>query len=332
MLDFKGIIGHNAVKTHLLNAVRTGRVSHAYMLIGEKGMGRRTIADAFALTLFCEKGGTEPCRSCHACRQVLAGTHPDLIYITHEKPATISVDEVREQLAETVGIRPFSGGKKVYIMPDADRMTVQAQNALLKTIEEPPDYAVILLLAENDEALLETIRSRVVKLRLKPLPQETVERWLIEKKGIGEKDARLAAGFSRGNPGLALSLAGSEEFRTNYGEDLKLLSRLPDAGMQEILADIRSVKEREGGPDTFLAFFRMYLRDILMIKTGAEKQGVIFSDHADELFRASRRLSYEKLGQLLDGVERAEDRLSANCNPELILEILFMSMKEGTHL
>ena len=163
MLGFNDILGHEQIKEHFRNAVQTGKVSHAYILSGEAGMGRKSLANAFALSLLCEKGMEEPCMQCHACKQVLSGNHPDLIYVTHEKPASIGVDDIREQINDTIQVRPYSSYYKIYIVDEAEKMTVQAQNALLKTIEEPPAYAVILLLTTNQDAFLPTILSRCVK-------------------------------------------------------------------------------------------------------------------------------------------------------------------------
>lgn len=154
MLGFNDILGHEQIKEHFRNAVQTGKVSHAYILSGEAGMGRKSLANAFALSLLCEKGMEEPCMQCHACKQVLSGNHPDLIYVTHEKPASIGVDDIREQINDTIQVRPYSSYYKIYIVDEAEKMTVQAQNALLKTIEEPPAYAVILLLTTNQDAFL----------------------------------------------------------------------------------------------------------------------------------------------------------------------------------
>lgn len=145
MLEFKDILGHEQIKEHFQNAAATGKVSHAYILSGEEGMGKKTLANAFAMTLLCEEGGREPCMQCHACKQVLSGNHPDLIYVTHEKPASMGVDDIREQINDTIMVRPYSSQYKIYIVDEAQKMTVQAQNALLKTIEEPPAYAVIML-------------------------------------------------------------------------------------------------------------------------------------------------------------------------------------------
>ena len=199
MLGFNDILGHEQIKEHFRNAAQTGKVSHAYILSGEAGMGRKSLANAFALSLLCEKGMEEPCMQCHACKQVLSGNHPDLIYVTHEKPASIGVDDIREQINDTIQVRPYSSYYKIYIMDEAEKMTVQAQNALLKTIEEPPAYAVILLLTTNQDAFLPTILSRCVQLKLKPLKDSVVKEYLIQSLGENESEADIYAAFARGN-------------------------------------------------------------------------------------------------------------------------------------
>ena len=113
--------------------------------------------------------------TCHSCKQVMSGNHPDLIYVKHEKPGSIGVDDVREQINDTIMIRPYSSYYKIYIVDEAEKMTVQAQNALLKTIEEPPSYAVIILITTNQEAFLPTILSRCVQMKLKPLKDFTIK-------------------------------------------------------------------------------------------------------------------------------------------------------------
>ena len=132
IMGFEEILGNEMVKDHFKKAIQNHKISHAYILTGEAGMGRKSIANAFAMTLLCEKGGSEPCMMCHSCKQVMSGNHPDLIYVTHEKPGSIGVDDVREQINDTIMIRPYSSYYKIYIVDEAEKMTVQAQNALLK--------------------------------------------------------------------------------------------------------------------------------------------------------------------------------------------------------
>ena len=149
---------------YLKNAIKAGRFGHAYIIAGDGVTARRQTAERIAALLLCEQG--TGCGECHACRQMKAGSHPDLVRVTNEKAQTISVDEVRTQVCDVAEIRPFQSARKVIIMDDAQLMNDHGQNALLKTIEEPPEYLVILLLVDNEKKMLETIRSRCVILRL----------------------------------------------------------------------------------------------------------------------------------------------------------------------
>ena len=173
MCDFKDIPGQEEMKRQLEMSVRRNHLSHSYLLLGEKGVGKLTMARAFAKRLLCTGEGTRPCGRCHSCIQIAADTHPDVVTIQRDKTA-LGVDAVREQLAQEIRIRPFSGERRIFIVPEAEKMTQQAQNAILKTIEEPPDYAMVLLLAEQEEALLPTIRSRVLRLVFRPVPETEI--------------------------------------------------------------------------------------------------------------------------------------------------------------
>ena len=181
MGSFKDVVGHKDIINYIRSAVTENRVSHAYILNGERGAGKKMLASLFAMTLLCEKQGPEPCNECHSCRQAKSGNHPDIIRVTHEKPNSISVDDIRRQVNDDIQIKPYQGPWKIYIIAEADLMTVQAQNALLKTIEEPPAYAVIFLLTENAEALLPTITSRCVMLKLRNIKDTLIRKYLMEQ-------------------------------------------------------------------------------------------------------------------------------------------------------
>ena len=175
MAGFQDIIGQEQICEHLQTALKLQKVSHAYIINGERNSGKKFIARIFAIALQCTGEGEKPCQVCRSCRQALSENHPDMIRITHEKPNSISVDDIREQINDTIMVRPYSSQYKIYIVDEAQKMTVQAQNALLKTIEEPPAYAVIMLLTTNPDAFLQTILSRCVQLKLKPLKDSVVK-------------------------------------------------------------------------------------------------------------------------------------------------------------
>ena len=329
MLVFKDILGHEQIKEHFKNAVETGKVSHAYILSGEAGMGRKSLANAFALSLLCEKGKPEPCMQCHACRQVLSGNHPDLIYVTHEKPASIGVDEIREQINNTIMIRPYSSYYKIYIVDEAEKMTVQAQNALLKTIEEPPSYAVILLLTTNQDAFLPTILSRCVQLKLKPLRDSVVKEYLIQSLKVEEAQAEIYAAFARGNLGKAIHLASSEEFKLLYREVLTLLKNVKEMDIAMLLDYIKKMQEENLILDECLDFMQLWYRDILMYKVTKDMNCLIFKEEYTAVSRLCQNSSYEGLEAVLNAIDKAKARLAANVNTELALELMLLTMKEN---
>ncbi len=328
MPGFHDILGHEAVKQHFQKAIEAHKISHAYILAGEAGMGRKSLANAFAMTLLCEKGKSEPCMECHACRQVLSGNHPDLIHVTHEK-STIGVDDIREQINDTIMIRPYSSYYKIYIVDEAEKMTVQAQNALLKTIEEPPGYAVIILLTTNPEAFLPTILSRCIQLKLRPLRDSVVQEYLAGSLQVPEKEARLYAAFARGNLGKAIRLAGSSEFRHLYDEMVYMLKSVKTMELSELLDRIKRWKDEELDIGECLDFMQVWYRDALMFKVTKDPDLLIFRDEFIALDKLSKTTGYDGFEKILEAIDKARVRLEANVNMELAMELMLLVMKEN---
>lgn len=329
MLRFQDIIGHEQIKEHFIKAIKAHQVSHAYILAGEAGMGRKSLANAFALTLLCEKGRIEPCMECHACKQVLSGSHPDLIYVGHEKPGSIGVDDIRKQINDTIMVRPYSSLYKIYIVDEAEKMTVQAQNALLKTIEEPPFYAVIILLTTNQEAFLPTILSRCIQLKLKPLRDSVVKGYLTDQMQIEEADADVYAAFARGNLGKAITIASSEEFKLLHQELLHLLKHIHDMDISELLDYIRKLKEDNLDIYECLDFMQMWYRDVLLYKVTKDINLMIFKDEYRVINEISKNSAYDGLEKILEAIDKARVRLDANVNMELAMELMLLVMKEN---
>ena len=200
MPRFSDIIGQEMIKEHLINAVNTGNVSHAYIINGERFSGKEYIAKVFAMALQCEnRDGADPCGECHACKQALSANQPDIIHLTHEKPNVITVDDIREQINSDIVIKPYACDRKIYIINEAEKMNVQAQNALLKTLEEPPEYAVIIILTTNVDALLPTILSRCVVLNMKPVEDSLVKEFDTNNQGMIYWQASRGTGLRQHN-------------------------------------------------------------------------------------------------------------------------------------
>ena len=330
MAGFQDIIGQDRIKEHLRSALSTGKVSHAYILNGEKSSGKEFIAKVFAMALQCEKGGVEPCQECRSCRQALSGNQPDIIRVIHEKPNTISVDDIREQVNSDVGVKPYSSARKVYIINEAEKMTAQAQNALLKTLEEPPEYAVLLLLTANVDALLPTILSRCVQLNMKPAPDMLVRKYLCEQLQVPDYKAEVCVAFARGNVGRAKALASSEDFENIKAEALSLLKYIQDMDLGEIIDAVKRVTEYKVEIQDYLDLCAVWYRDVLLFKATNDVNHLIFREEIQALRRTAQQCSYEGIERIIRGLDSARRRLDANVNFELVMELLMLTIHENS--
>lgn len=329
MAKFTDIIGQEQLKEHLQNAIATNKVSHAYIINGERSSGKEFIARVFAMALQCENDGVEPCEECHSCRQALSGNQPDIVYVSHEKPNTIGVEDIRTQINGDIDIKPYSSPRKIYIMNEGEKMTVQAQNALLKTLEEPPEYAVILILTANVEAMLPTILSRCVVLNMKPVPDALVKKYLMEELGVPDYKANICMAFARGNIGKAKLLASSEEFEKVKDEAITLVKYINDMETNEIIKAIKKITEYKFDVNDYLDILSAWYRDVLLFKATKDVNCLIFKEEIQQIMRVSDRSTYEGIETIVNALQQAKRRLEANVNFDLAMELLLLTIKEN---
>ncbi len=329
MAGFQDIIGQEQIKEHLRNAISTGKISHAYIIEGERFAGKEYIAQIFAMALQCAGEGEKPCQECRSCRQALSGNHMDIIRVVHEKPGSISVDDIREQVNGNVAIKPYDNPYKIYIINEAEKMTAQAQNALLKTLEEPPAYAVILLLTGNVNALLPTILSRCVVLHMKPVSDALVKEFLMNQLQIPDYKAEVCAAFARGNIGKAKHLAVSEDFEQIEEEALSLLKYIREMDVNEMSAAIKKIGDYQMDAGDYLDILAVWYRDVLLFKATKDANHLIFREEFQNIKRVAARTSYEGIESVLKALSRAKKRLEANVNFELTMELLFLEIQEN---
>ena len=329
MPGFKDIIGQEHIKEHLQNALEQKKISHAYIIHGERSSGKEYIAKVFAMALQCEKGGTEPCGTCQSCMQAVSGNHPDIIYITHEKPKSIGIEDIRTQLIEDVMIKPYCSSYKIYIVDEAEKLTLQAQNALLKTIEEPPAYAVIMLLTSNMDAFLPTITSRCVKLNLRPVQESMVKDYLMEKMNLPDYQAQMDAAFSQGNIGKAKQMAESDDFNLMTEQALRILKKSKELELYEMVEMIKELSAEKQNIDEYLDLFAMWFRDVLFFKATKEVDGLMFKDQLNYIKERAKKSSYEGIEKIIDAIGTAKERLHANVNFDLVMELLFLTIREN---
>ena len=329
MAGFAEIIGHEQIIEHLQNAILSQKVSHAYILNGPDDSGKKMIAEAFAMALQCEKHGTEGCMECHSCKQAISKNQPDIIYVTHEKPNTISVDDIRRQVKDDVDIKPYASPYKIYIIDEAEKMNVQAQNALLKTIEEPPAYVVILLLTTNADSFLPTINSRCITLDLKAVPNEKIKSYLMEHCRIPDYQAEVCTAFAQGNVGKAKRLALSDSFGEMLEHALHMVKYISEMEPSDLVEDLKKINTYKMDIQDYLDLLTVWYRDVLMFKATCDANNLVFSNELNSIRDKAKDSSYEGLECIIKALEKAKVRLNANVNFDMAMELLLLTMKEN---
>ncbi|HVX31341.1 MAG TPA: DNA polymerase III subunit delta' [Nitrolancea sp.] len=326
------IIGHQSAVELLQRSITTGQIGHAYLLSGPQGIGRRTLARTFAQALVCEVPLAErPCGVCSACRRIARGIHPDVMTVSLEQQAAteprdskntrITIDTIRE-LRSNLALRPLEAEWRVAILEDVELFSLPAYDALLKTLEEPPPFVVLLLIATELEAVPETIRSRCRPLALEPLSRAEV-RAALTARGVEPEQATLLSGITRGRIGQAIALADDRAALEARRESV-------DAGLEMIenpvaaLGTVRRMTESfrrgqrarvESDLDTLLGLWR----DLLLIAVGCAEQ-IVNVDTNERLQRLARFWTLSEIHDGLTATHQALVDLSLNVQPRLALD------------
>lgn len=297
MAEFLDVKGQDMAVRLLRNALQSHKISHAYMFVGETGTGKSLLADAFAKNLLCESGTGIACNNCKSCHQANSHNHPDIIYLSPEKEGYISVGDIRDNVNATISIKPYQGQYKVYIIAHAEWMSEGAQNALLKTMEEPPEYAVILLLTDNEEHFLPTIMSRVVTIPLVPVAYE-------EKI----KAPEFIALKEKVMPYLIA------------GHDTELNAVEPI--IQELSKDKIDCRKA-------LEVFLLFYRDVLIYKSTRDESLVLLQDALFDIRKKADTIEYEGINNIIKEIETSRRRIEMSVKAEYVLADLYMTIKEN---
>ena len=327
MFSFSEIVGHEQIKEHMQAAIRDKKPFHAYLFQGEEGVGKEALARTFAAGLQCQsESADKPCKECVSCRQMESGNQPDVIWVTREK-ASLGVDEIREQLCNTMDIKPFSSPYKIYLVPEAEKMPEAAQNALLKTIEEPPEYGIVILMTSNISALLPTIQSRCLTMEFRPLSTAVVESYVKEHCQVPDYQARASAAFAQGNLGKAMRYAKSEDFIERKDHIISLLRHVEQMDLSEMLAVIKDLGTRKDEVRDYIDLMVLWYRDVLLFKATKDINQLLFQDEASYISREASHRSYEKIEEILQAFEKAKVRLRANVNFDITMELMLLTLK-----
>ena len=331
-MAFKDILGHEKPIRLLQQAIKTDKVVHSYLFLGNEGIGKKQVALQFSKALNCLGGGNETgeaCDHCISCKKVDGGQHPDVLLLEPENH-TLKVEQVR-QMQRDLAYRPYEGRRRVCIIAAADRMAPNMSNTLLKTLEEPPLHTVIILLANNSRLLLATILSRCQAVRFNPLPVSLVAQWLVKEKGVNTDEAHLLASLSEGSPGRALAL--QEEMGEIPRVDLLkgwLGARsLSLEAMEQWAESLPSDRERLV---SVLEVGKTLLRDLIMVKAVQDPSKLIHVDLREKMESIAAQWDLPALLNRIDGLHQTLLAVSpgrGNANTKLALEAMMLSWAQG---
>jgi DNA polymerase-3 subunit delta' len=335
-----GIIGHTAAVDYLRRSIRNGRGAHAYLFAGPAHIGKALLALRLAQRLVCERGGSDPCLECRACKRVVNNNHPDVRSVSlqtqHAAAKTdaapgkeLKIDTIRDWQRD-IDLRPFEATQRVFIMDDAETLNESASNALLKTLEEPPSYAVLILIAHGGGDLLPTIVSRCRTVRLGPLPRATVAD-ALRQRNIAADDADLVAAWSDGRIGWALDAVAQPDLLEQQQQRLETLVQLGAASRVERMrwAEERAKEYRSDAQAAldWLRLWQSWWRDVLLHQAG---NGSVTThiDRRDDALEVANVTALPQVQQFLHTLSAAPTQLADNVNPQLVFEHVVLHVPE----
>jgi len=290
---------HEDIAENLIKNIRAGTTGQAYIFEGQKGVGAMECAKLFAASLVCKNTPTAPCGTCNACIMAKAGSHPDISVITNpDNKRNIIVDQIRDVTCDAY-TKPYESKKKVYIL-DGD-MNEQAQNAFLKVLEEPPQYAVFVILTDNSESLLQTIRSRCALVKFNPVSDKKVREYIKNNYPDDTEKTDFLVQYAGGVVGEVEKILNTENFVTLRHESLDKMDILLSKRKLDAYLVAEFLEENKDEADLVLKFWQGFLRDIMLIQSGAQKL-VKSADYIDSLISLSNKTDESAIMRAIDEI------------------------------
>lgn len=328
-MPFSEIVGHKKQLESLRWALEKGRLHHAYLFLGPDGVGKKTVAMSLAMAIQCREKDGVFCGRCADCVRIQSANHPDVRLIEPlAGKKEITIPQVRE-LQRDLNYRAFFGRKKIAVVDPASLMNFAAQNALLKTLEEPPNDSLLILVSTNTGGLLPTLLSRCLRLSFASLPAEIVESFLVSQRGIGEEEAKLLAAMSMGSLGRAVSpeMEAFVQRRRVWGEKVESLTKEDCRGWISLAEELASVREESL---KFLAWVEGWYRDVLIYCVTGSSRGISNLDMERNIKQQADRLSVERILYLIFQAIETEASIRRNINRRMALEN-FLAHVVGLH-
>lgn len=326
-MNFNSIIGQPVLVGSLKRAVQEDMVANGYIFCGPKGSGKRLAASVFARALNCRGAEPDkPCGGCISCRKFDSGNHPNIEVI---KPtgASIKIKQIREVITK-VSKKPFESGYKVIVMEDADKMTQDAQDAFLKTLEEPPANTIFILLVQNHNSLLPTVLSRCQIFYLKKVSTQQIENYLTEHYNYDKEQITFAAAAANGIIGRAVEILSNKELQETRRNYVNFITKISNASYTELSAMAGDFADSKDAAERLLDFMLSWYRDILISKQDCEKQVLVNSDNADVIVRQGEKLDESKLNRIIDAIKRTISYINHNVGTKNSIDSMLLNIME----
>ncbi|MFW6035427.1 MAG: DNA polymerase III subunit delta' [Halothermotrichaceae bacterium] len=323
-MSFKNVIGQKAAVRILQDEISTNRIHHSYLFLGKEGVGKKTLAVELAKALNCKSTTADNCEDCLPCKKINHGNHPDVRVVEIEEGKAIKIEQIRS-LQKDIAYKPYESKHKVYIIDQAEQMTPQAANSLLKTLEEPPEYVVLILLAEEIDKLLPTVISRCQQIYLNSISKQLIIEQLNDK-GINSEKVELIARLADGSLGRALNLAENEDFLKNRDNILKTLYNLPRLKTVKVFKAADKFEKLLKQEFPLFDLILNWYRDIILYNQGNTKQ-LVNCDYKDYIKKINNNYTVEELILIIELINNIKRYIAKNARKDLALQVMLFKIR-----
>lgn len=322
-MDFNEIIGHERQIQILRKSINENKVSHSYLFEGKEGLGKRVLAQAFSKALLCTGQGEKPCNVCSSCLKFDTDNHPDFRMLSASK-GLISKKNV-EELIQSVSILPFESQRKVYIIDEASAIIPSSQNTLLKTLEEPPEYIVIIIITSNVNKILETIISRCQNIKFNSIDNRKIVKMLEKDYDLSGERANLLANFANGSIKKAIDLAETDEFLQIREEIINIINEIINGNKIKVFAASDLLNKNKNNVEEILDIIIYWFRDLLLYKELGQSRLIINRDKINMLSQQSS-LDTRQINDIIYNIEKTKSNLKRNINFNLSIETMLLNI------
>jgi len=325
-MSFEDVLDQKEAVNILKEELKDDRINHAYLFYGKEGIGKKTLAVEFARALLCNEVKNDSCNICNNCRRVEHGNHPDLKIIEeNEKTNNLKIDQIREMQKE-MAYKPYESEFKIYIIDGAEKMTTQAANSLLKTLEEPPSYAIIILISEELNKLLPTVISRCQNLRFSNISREKMKEFL-NKQNIAKEKQELIIGLAQGSIGKAKELYKNNKFLNKRKKIYDFLKEMNKVTKVDIFSEVNDWVNFLNEDFPLFDLLSVWYRDIIIYKRGNINQ-LVNTDYKEIISKKADEYNLSELLSIIELIEAHEGYIKRNAFKDLTLQVLLLKIKE----